>query len=296
MDDAGYCRELACAEPLVGTAAEAVTRWVLLEDGGPWGAKVPKETTLPDPVKLWLIELGAVPGVRVQLIRRPRSSVHKSTRTLLLIDAAEHPEQRREVELEVDVDRLPTLDVDALLAATEPGIGRPLWLVCTHGARDRCCAKWGMPVYDALASLAPERVWQASHLGGHRFAPTFLLLPQGLLWGRVPVERIPALWRSVEAGELAELDGLRGRCCYSAAVQAGELMLRRSLPSFRSLDGLTLVEASPSGPGRTRMRVRVEAPEGPHEHVLEVEVTSLDLATPGSCGDAPERRTTLRLV
>lgn len=62
-------------------------------------------------------------------------------------------------------------------------------LVCTHSTRDACCAKFGRPVYEharqvyAARSGQPTRVWQTSHLGGHRFAGTLLDMPRGHYWG-----------------------------------------------------------------------------------------------------------------
>lgn len=64
-------------------------------------------------------------------------------------------------------------------------------LVCTHGSHDRCCARYGKPFYyQALAtveklSLTDVRVWQCTHFGGHRFAPTAIDLPSGRWYGRL---------------------------------------------------------------------------------------------------------------
>ncbi len=64
-------------------------------------------------------------------------------------------------------------------------------LVCTHGSRDVCCGKFGYSVYRFLRSrhAAPGglRVWRTSHLGGHRFAPTLLELPEGRYWGHLEI-------------------------------------------------------------------------------------------------------------
>lgn len=62
-------------------------------------------------------------------------------------------------------------------------------LVCTHGGRDVCCGKFGYAVYNFLRSRHAEpgrlRVWRTSHIGGHRFAPTLLELPEGRYWGHL---------------------------------------------------------------------------------------------------------------
>ena len=31
----------------------------------------------------------------------------------------------------------------------------PIWVVCTNGKRDACCAQWGLPFFNALVRLIP---------------------------------------------------------------------------------------------------------------------------------------------
>ncbi len=66
------------------------------------------------------------------------------------------------------------------------GAGREL-LICTHGARDRCCGSLGTRLAAAMADRVGRdgttRVRRTSHTGGHRFAPTAILLPEGTGWG-----------------------------------------------------------------------------------------------------------------
>jgi hypothetical protein len=70
--------------------------------------------------------------------------------------------------------------------------------VCTHGARDACCATFGYPVYDKLRSDYAYRddtnirVWRTSHTGGHRFAPTVLDYPVGRYWARLDLDVLDA--------------------------------------------------------------------------------------------------------
>ena len=63
--------------------------------------------------------------------------------------------------------------------------GREL-LVCTHGARDRCCGSLGTrlerDVADEVGPDGTTQVRRTSHTGGHRFAPTAILLPEGTGW------------------------------------------------------------------------------------------------------------------
>ncbi len=64
-------------------------------------------------------------------------------------------------------------------------------LVCGHGARDRCCGSLGTMLHAGGQARVPHAGAQAgagvhlrrtSHLGGHRFAPTALILPSGTAW------------------------------------------------------------------------------------------------------------------
>jgi hypothetical protein len=59
-------------------------------------------------------------------------------------------------------------------------------LVCTHGRRDRCCGSLGTALASEITAdpLGDEgvKVWRTSHTGGHRFAPTAVVLPQGTAW------------------------------------------------------------------------------------------------------------------
>jgi hypothetical protein len=55
-------------------------------------------------------------------------------------------------------------------------------LVCTHGARDRCCGSMGTSLAMDVSPREGLRVRRTSHLGGHRFAPTAVLFPEGTAW------------------------------------------------------------------------------------------------------------------
>jgi hypothetical protein len=71
-------------------------------------------------------------------------------------------------------------------------------LVCTHGAVDAACAKFGFPIYRQLRKLADEsngqlRVWRVSHFGAHIFAPTLIDMPEFRYWGYVEREEAPMI-------------------------------------------------------------------------------------------------------
>lgn len=71
-------------------------------------------------------------------------------------------------------------------------------LVCTHTQVDLACGRYGTPIYRQLKrdyGHHPQslRVWQATHFGGHQFAPTLLDLPTGQFWGHLDPAILPTL-------------------------------------------------------------------------------------------------------
>ena len=80
-------------------------------------------------------------------------------------------------------------------------------LVCTHGRRDVCCGSQGTDLALRLAASGPPagvRTWRTSHTGGHRFAPTFIVLPEGTGWAFADPDLVAAvLDRSVPFSRVA---------------------------------------------------------------------------------------------
>lgn len=129
----------------------------------------------------------------------------------------------------------------ALLEGGTPGVPveHPLFVVCTHGKRDRCCAKYGRPLYDQLkGKVDPEWVWQSTHVGGDRFAGNALCLPHGVYYGRVDRDDVPGLVDEYFEGRIS-LAHYRGRSCWPFAVQAAERRIRAE-EGLTGLDDLSL--------------------------------------------------------
>jgi hypothetical protein len=103
------------------------------------------------------------------------------------------------------------------------------FFVCTHGSRDACCGRLGVPVYQALRwhagmSSGRLRVWRTSHIGGHRFAPTLVELPTGRYWGHLDGGLAETLvTRTAPPAALAA--AYRGRMLVAPLAQAVERRL-----------------------------------------------------------------------
>jgi hypothetical protein len=254
---------LAAGEPLAGTATEG-TSWLVVEVRGAWGRDAVTDSGLLEPVRARLDEF---PG-KVLLVRRPDRRLGVTLITATVREAG-GAAARHELG---SLDELPS----AVLGGGDP-IEGPIVLVCAHGRRDACCARLGLPLFDALAShLPPERLWQSSPLGGHRFAPNVLVLPDGVQLGRIPLERAAGVARLLEEGRIP-LDLYRGRTIFEPAVQAAEIAVRAVTGRDRvgdlrlvSRDGDLVTFATPDG----ELAARVESRPGP--------------AVPASCGADPE--------
>jgi hypothetical protein len=245
---------MAAGEPLAGSSAVA-SIWIALEASHPWAGKPLKTKTLSEIARRQLSLWDERPDTRVQLLQRPTERP-TGRRTLLIASAVVGAEWCLRFDLDDDRE-LESIDLEELVAArAHPRaneVREPVFLVCTHGKRDRCCAKWGMPIYSAMAASGDAEVWQTSHLGGHRFAPTLVVLPHGYCYGRLRVSDCEPLMAAHRQGHVYEPDYLRGRSSHPPEVQAAEIALRKARGE-RSVAALSVVDVAEAEPGTHRVR------------------------------------------
>jgi (2Fe-2S) ferredoxin len=247
------CSELSLAlgEPLHATAPFA-RGWLLIEEAAPWGRKAVVEAGFGE-----LEARGKEQGVRVGLIRPFRRRGSRSRRVFRVSCAPPKP----------FVELLPEPDLDA----RGERVDGPLYLVCTNGRRDVCCGLAGRELARALAPELGDRLWETSHVGGHRFAPNLVCLPEGLVYGRLDAEaarRVVAVHRE---GRVV-LHPFRGRTALEPEAQAADFFARRET-------GRLAVADDPAA-----------------ELALRVEPFDLDPPRPESCGGEPKQPTSWRLA
>jgi hypothetical protein len=282
-----FCAEASRAreEPLSATASR-VDHWLLLEYRGGWRRNVLGGSLLSRDLKAHLREqLAALEHARLLFVRKPERRAD-SGRRVFLVRSVPGAETLRSLEVDHQED-LRQIDLAAALTAA-PGtpVDGPLYVVCTHGKRDACCARYGRPLYDAiLARAEPERVWQSTHVGGDRFAGNVVLLPHGLYYGRVDPADVDRVLAAHGAGRL-DLDGYRGRSAYSFSVQAAEQTIREST-GLLGVDDLRLLGVEQAGGGESV--VRFEAPGGA---IHEIDVVAMLEDEPAylTCDSAEPRR------
>ena len=209
------------AEPLAATASR-VDRWILVEYRGLWNRDAVAGSGLSDQAKNHLRAQADGPRTKLLFVRRPD---RRGRSALAVFWGSCRPDAYALSTVEISsYDDLLELD----FSRAGPPLRHPLFLVCTHGKHDRCCARYGRPVYSALAEQAdPEWVWQSSHVGGDRFAGNVVVLPEGLYYGRVRAADALALVDEHLAGRVL-MELFRGRSAYGFPVQAADIAVRRS--------------------------------------------------------------------
>lgn len=213
-------------EPLFATAS-LVSSWLLVEQPGAWGPDALTDSKFPEAIAR---ELERRSGrVRILLIRQ-RSARREEPVFFKAFSGAKGVGPSLVSSLMADPSVLLDVDFDALAAGdVGPGqeIVHPIYLVCTHGRHDICCADMGRPLYRALSSIRPEWTWEVSHLGGDRFAGNLLILPRGDYFGRVGPGDVEPLVSCYESGRI-DLAHHRGRSIQPRLVQAAEFFLREA--------------------------------------------------------------------
>jgi hypothetical protein len=271
-------------EALSGTAPHP-RAWLALEQPGPWGRKAPSSSHLDRDFGAAFDARAKAAGVTFVLIRRPgrHADNHTAGRRVLL---AAHPGAGwLEQTSLADPRELDDLDLEALAEGRQPGFGSaqsdPTVLICTNGRRDLCCAEVGRARVTALAPELGESLWESSHLGGHRFAPTVLLLPSGVVLGRASVTDV----LGAVAGRVP-LGAYRGRSALAPAAQVAEAAVLTALGGDRAgvLEADRLDVDPPAGDGPWSVTVR--EPSGVPWLVTVEEHAGLE--RPESCGRVAE--------
>jgi hypothetical protein len=219
-----FCSDVSAEnhEPIAATASQ-IDHWLLVEYRGLWGPNALRASGLSDQVKARLrAQVHARERTRLLFVRRPDRRGRPEF-VAYSVESLQREERIRRIAFESYHD---LRNVD--LATAGEALDHPLFLVCTHGKHDPCCARKGRPLFEALAEqLDPEWVWQVTHIGGDRFAGNLVCLPHGLYYGRVARRDAVGVLDAHFEGRVA-LDHYRGRSSWPFAAQAAERSVREA--------------------------------------------------------------------
>lgn len=219
---------------LAGTASHE-PGWIALEQPGSWGHDVLDGTAFDIEIANALkTKIAASGGHRFLLIRKPGrlgQLVQDGVRRVFLAttEGAEQALYTFCVKDPTDLLDLP-LDNPAKIPFAERLDAQVITLLCAHSKRDQCCALRGRPIARFLAEVRPANtVWECSHLSGHRYAPTGILLPSGYTYGRWNAHSALAATTCLEETGVPYIADLRGRSTLTPAHQAAEVAVRERL-------------------------------------------------------------------
>ena len=249
-----FCSELsrAAGERTFGTASVGEV-WLLVEYPFAWGPRALDDSALAPAVKEHFgALLKQIPRSRLLFVKQ--DPVCREDFQLIVVRSRERRPYAVRLRLR-DYKDIADVDVPAIAAGRTTGGGEltrePLYLVCTHGRRDKCCAKFGNPLFKHLRARLGDSVWQSSHVGGDRFAANLLCFPHGLFYAHLDEESGAGVVEEYARGRVV-LDKYRGRSCYAYAAQAAEFFVRTAT-GLGGLDALSYAGGERLGENRWRV-------------------------------------------
>ncbi|MEM7793208.1 MAG: sucrase ferredoxin [Cyanobacteria bacterium P01_C01_bin.118] len=215
MTDCRYCSQVskASGEDPIGSAPQA-DYWLLVEIKQPWPMSMFTENPIIAQVIAIVRKLNLQRGILIRPVAiapDPDYSSPGLVRMIYYSRPAKQFAQYHKQEYVVPEDQASQFVIELLnrLLGKQTNLSefsayrqdsqhlREI-LVCTHTQVDLACGRFGTPIYRQLRQTygqqgQPLRVWQSTHFGGHRFAPTLVDLPTGLFWGHLEPNILPQL-------------------------------------------------------------------------------------------------------
>jgi hypothetical protein len=123
-----------------------------------------------------------------------------------------------------------------------------------------------------------DGAWEVTHLGGHRFSPTLLVLPFGYAYGRAEAHAVKEVLQGVREGRVVT-EGCRGGSAWERPGQAAELAVRAAV-SEDAADALDVIRTEG---GEPRWEVTVAHADG-RRWLVTVAQGASSPPRPASCG------------
>lgn len=206
MTPSSFCADISSqlGEDLIGYGIPTPL-YVLIESPRPWAANALESPALPQALQTYLRDYRQTHGPIRPLLICNRDTSPERVRVMIFRQPGGFAQQYQAQEFQVETLEavLPLLKAQlspdvALSGGDRPAQRRDI-LVCTHGRHDRCCARYGKPFYHQACDLVARlnlphvKVWEVSHIGCHRFAPTLVDLPSARYYGRLTVDSLSAV-------------------------------------------------------------------------------------------------------
>ncbi|NEP58500.1 MAG: sucrase ferredoxin [Symploca sp. SIO2G7] len=192
-----FCAESSrqAEEDIIGSGTNYST-YIFVECPTPWAGNAFESKYIPQNLKALITQVKqSQPGIRFLLLA-PNQSQPTAQTKVLIFKQEQGVLSRGYQKYEFNVANIEQVAgvVAQYLAREKPDCEQETSetrdiMVCTHGTHDKCCAVYGKPFYRKALAIVAElflskvRIWQTSHFGGHRFAPTAIDFPAGRYYG-----------------------------------------------------------------------------------------------------------------
>ena len=275
-------------DPLAGTGTHPERNLLISWPRRKWARSLRIATDM-DPELKNQVETLAEAGRRVNLIHRQGAPEHLHRLYLF-------PENLCfDIKREALPDFLETLSANRSLDRWAPV--RPssnLFLCCTHGKKDKCCAKFGYATYRALVREAEHTasdadIWESSHLGGCRLAASVIVFPALRKYGRISQDDVGPLLKHEAAGR-PYLPCYRGSSRLTPVQQCAETAALKWLEEQELTATLTIDQTVHNQDGSVAIPVRWHH-AGNIGGILEVRCEPREIYRADTCADLDEGAT-----
>lgn len=134
-------------------------------------------------------------------------------------------------------------------------------LCCTDAKTDACCARYGFPVFKALAASAPAfgiDVLQCTHIGGCHFAPSVIVMPARQRYGRLTPAAVPEFLAKIARNEVY-LPSYKGNPALDEIGQSAEALVRHWAQGRVSINKLSVAEVTMRSETEATVAVQLNA-------------------------------------
>ncbi|QQR37092.1 hypothetical protein JI749_05610 [Devosia oryziradicis] len=138
---------------------------------------------------------------------------------------------------------------------------RRVILCCTDAKTDACCARYGFPVFKALAAAAPVfelDVLQCTHIGGCHFAPSVIVMPDRQRYGRLTPAAVPEFLAAIARDDIY-LPGYKGNPGLGELEQSAEAAARHWAAGRRPVALFEVAGVEMLGEDAATIAVRLDA-------------------------------------
>ena len=284
-----FCSQLSrdLQEPLAGTGKHAALNLLLSWPSGQWNQTTfqAQDMTAAESTQInQLIDS----GWRVNLIDR-KAQAKQSHKVYLMPENLSYEVNRNEL-----LGLLSAINTGADTSSWQPQkVTNKLILCCTHGKKDKCCAKFGNASYQALSTAATTwgeqfDIWQSTHLGGCRLAASAIAFNPLHKYGRIEPDKVEDFLAS-EANNQPYLPSYRGASDLEPAEQCAELAARHWLSQQQHVPSAltihTLVQQA------EHMTFAVQWSSAHSQGQLTIDCTSNELQRFATCKEMDQEET-----